>query len=268
MAALPYLKFYAADYLADTAHLTTLEHGAYLLLIFTYWQRGESFRANDERTLNKRLATVARLSNEEWASVRETLSEFFNVCSTEWRHERIERDLVEVKDKANKCKNAGQARGMGLKGQKIGIRSTDAQRTLSERSADAQRTLNHTDTDTDTDTDKTPLTPLGGEEAPDEPEPKARKPDFDPLAVDLPDGLPEHRWRAWIAYRRHRRLTCAEVTITRQLDALRQWGANGHDPGDILDDSIRNGWQGLFEPKAAKPPPPEPVRRSAGKVFQ
>jgi len=136
MAALPYLKFYAADYLADTAHLTTLEHGAYLLLIFTYWQRGESFRANDERTLNKRLATVARLSNEEWASVRETLSEFFNVCSTEWRHERIERDLVEVKDKANKCKNAGQARGMGRKGPKIG-----AQRTLSERSANAQRTL-------------------------------------------------------------------------------------------------------------------------------
>lgn len=105
-----------------------------------------------------------------------------------------------------------------------------------------------------------------------EPEPKTEqarsRQEFDPLAVELPDGLPEHEWHAWIAYRRHRRLTCTALTITRQLDALREWQAKGHDPTEIINTAIRSGWQGLFEPKAVKPPTPEPVRRSAERVFQ
>ena len=93
MAALPYMQLYVADYLADTAHLSTVEHGAYLLLIFNYWQRGESFKAKDEQSLNKRLSSVARLSADEWNNVKTAVEEFFVVSETEWRHERIERDL-------------------------------------------------------------------------------------------------------------------------------------------------------------------------------
>ncbi len=40
MAALPYIQRYTADYLADTIHLFTEEHGAYLLLMFNYGQTG------------------------------------------------------------------------------------------------------------------------------------------------------------------------------------------------------------------------------------
>lgn len=94
MAALPYMQLYVADYLADTAHLSTVEHGAYLLLIFNYWQRGESFKAKDEQSLNKRLTSVTRTSNEEWQQIKNVLSEFFVVTETEWSHERIERDLL------------------------------------------------------------------------------------------------------------------------------------------------------------------------------
>lgn len=154
MAALPYMQFYPSDYLSDTAHLSTLEHGAYLLLIFNYWQRGESFKAPDERTFNKRLAAVTRLSEQEWTDVRDALKEFFEVTNEEgieWRHNRIEDDLKAVHDKSEAAKKAGQISGLRRKEQ-----------ALNGRSPKAKRTVNHKDTDKiRQDKNNTPLTPQG-----------------------------------------------------------------------------------------------------------
>ncbi|MDF3789060.1 DUF1376 domain-containing protein, partial [Enterobacter hormaechei] len=59
MAALPYMQLYIADYLADTMHLSTEEHGAYLLLMFNYWQTGGPIPKNP-------LYTIAQLSSDRW----------------------------------------------------------------------------------------------------------------------------------------------------------------------------------------------------------
>lgn len=140
MAALPYIQLYVADYLADTAHLTTEEHGAYLLLIFSYWQTGKPLRAD-------RLASVARMSNERWDSVEDTLSEFFHVGPTHWNHFRIDADLEAVNSKVGKASAAGKAsaRAKAIKKQlEDNERSTVVDDSL-------QRNGNHTDTDTDTE---------------------------------------------------------------------------------------------------------------------
>ena len=133
MAALPYMQLYVADYLSDTAHLTTLEHGAYMLLLMNYWQRGKPLKNSNER-----LASVARMSNECWATVQHTLSEFFNITDELWIHNRIERDLEAVNSKSSKASLAGKASGIKR-----------ASKASNKRSTNVQRTLNHTDTDTD-----------------------------------------------------------------------------------------------------------------------
>jgi len=138
MAALPYIQLYIADYLADTAHLTTIEHGAYLLLIFNYWQRGHALN-----NANGRLASVARMSNEEWEQHEQTLAEFFEIDGDEWINHRIDDDLAAVEAKSTKASIAGKASGA--------TRRANAKRKSNGRSTDAERTPNHTDTDTDTD---------------------------------------------------------------------------------------------------------------------
>lgn len=140
MAALPYMQFYVADYLADTTHLTAEEHGAYMLLLFSYWQTGKPLRID-------RLATVARIPNERWPSVADTLSEFFHVTETHWVQFRVEADLEAVNSKVVTASNAGKAsaRAKALKKQQeLNDRSTNVDDPL-------QRNGNHIDTDTYTD---------------------------------------------------------------------------------------------------------------------
>ncbi|WP_310219747.1 DUF1376 domain-containing protein [Pseudomonas sp. 2957] len=149
MAALPYMQFYVADYLADTTHLTAEEHGAYMLLLFSYWQTGKPLRID-------RLATVARIPNERWPSVADTLSEFFHVTETHWVQFRVEADLEAVNSKVVTASNAGKAsaRAKALKKQQeLNDRSTNVDDPL-------ERNGNHTDTDTDTDKNKNNTPPM------------------------------------------------------------------------------------------------------------
>ncbi len=137
MAALPYMPLYVADYMSDAAHLTTLEHGAYLLLIMTYWQRGEALPNDD-----KKLARICRMGPRQWQGVRDNLSEFFQVDCNTWSHSRIDRELQNVHDKSLKKRKAGLAR---------------AKQMHSTCSAPAK--LTDTDTDTDTEVKDKPSPP-------------------------------------------------------------------------------------------------------------
>lgn len=126
MAAIPFMPLYVADYLADAAHLSTLEHGAYLLLIMTYWQRGEALPDDD-----KKLARITRLEPRTWAKIKPSISDFFEVSDGKYIHSRVERELSNVRLKSLKNRKGGLAR---------------AKQMHSERSANAQPS----DTDTDT----------------------------------------------------------------------------------------------------------------------
>lgn len=70
-------------------HLSTEEHGAYLLLMFNYWQTGRAIPKN-------RLAKIARVSDSRWVELQTALKEFFEDDGDSWIHLRIERDIETV----------------------------------------------------------------------------------------------------------------------------------------------------------------------------
>lgn len=97
-----WMPFYVGDYLSDTMHLTTLEHGAYVLLIIHYWRTGPL--PDDDREL----ATIARMEPRAWKGIATKLRRFFRPLDGELHHKRIDHEL------ANAAANVEQRRAAGL----------------------------------------------------------------------------------------------------------------------------------------------------------
>ncbi|HFE7190092.1 TPA: replication protein [Klebsiella pneumoniae] len=77
---------------------------------------------------------------------------------------------------------------------------------------------------------------------------------FDALAVQLPDWLSAEIWSSWVAYRRDlKKPIKSQQTVTQAINLLNRCRLNGYSPDEIINQSIANGWQGLFEPKGSRP---------------
>lgn len=95
----PWMPLYIADYLADTAHLTAAQSGAYLHLIMHYWQTGNL--PEDDLSL----ARIARMTAVEWKRHRETVAGFFH---DGWRHKRIDAELAHAEEVSSKRRASAQ----------------------------------------------------------------------------------------------------------------------------------------------------------------
>lgn len=69
-------------------------------------------------------------------------------------------------------------------------------------------------------------------------------------AVALPDWLDANAFNAWIKIRPAKARTpeAQQAAITK----LEKFRAAGHDPNAIVNESLSNGWQGIFADKTAK----------------
>lgn len=133
----PFMPFYVADYFADCSHLTTLQHGAYLLLIFTYWQRGKALPAYDEG-----LANIARLPIKEWLKMRPVIAAFFTEQDGEWIQDRCERELESFRTRSEHSRSAGKASAEAKAQRKFNGRSTTVDFPLNGRSTQRQPNVN------------------------------------------------------------------------------------------------------------------------------
>lgn len=117
-----FMPLMVGDYLKDTGHLTTEQHGAYLLLLMAYWARGGALVADDAR-----LAATARLTPQQWAKHRGVLSEFFIERDGQWINKRSEEEIALAKMKMDAKARAGSS-GANARWQKDGRRIATALR--------------------------------------------------------------------------------------------------------------------------------------------
>jgi uncharacterized protein YdaU (DUF1376 family) len=96
------MPVFIGDYLADTMHLSTEQHGAYLLLLFHLWRRGSLH--DDDGTL----AQITGLTRTAWSQARPVLAEFFQIHDGFWCHRRVERERTRVT--AKQLSNSKQAK--------------------------------------------------------------------------------------------------------------------------------------------------------------
>lgn len=118
-----WMPFYVADYLADTGELSTLEHGAYMLLLLYHWQH-RALPTDDAR-----LARIARVTAGEWASMRDALAAHF---MDDWCHKRVLEELAKADETISNRIAAGKAGASARYGKGSGKRIAELQQKVQQ----------------------------------------------------------------------------------------------------------------------------------------
>ncbi len=117
-----YIPLFPDSYLADTTHLTTEQHGAYLLLLMAAWRSADCTLPHDE----KRLALLAGVSVARWRIIGPTILEMWTCENGRCRQKRLSREWDYVQRKRGQARSA-----VAIREAKKGI-----ERTSSDASSD------------------------------------------------------------------------------------------------------------------------------------
>lgn len=137
MAQFPCLPLWTDAYLADTTHLTTVEHGSYLLLLMAMWRSKEKSLPNDDVFL----ARICKLTSSQWKRIRPVLEPFFDVNNGRLSNGRLSDEAIAVKQKSKNQSSKAKARWLKNKNSGNAVASSGH----SQNDASLNLTLNHID---------------------------------------------------------------------------------------------------------------------------
>jgi len=119
-----WMPLYVSDYLKDTMHLSTVEHGAYFLLIMHAWTHEGALPLDETR-----LARIAGLNAKEWKAARGVILEFFVKAADAYRHARIDREIGKAEAMVEQRRSAGKASAAARKAQRKAQREGNGRST-------------------------------------------------------------------------------------------------------------------------------------------
>lgn len=213
MSAAPFMQLYVADYLGDTQHLTTEQHGAYLLLLMAMW-RADGFLPNDPR----KLARIARVNPRRWATIADDVMEFFDEQDGQLTQKRLQQErekAVQISLVRSKSGKAG-AEAKALKTQK-------------QASANAKQMLKHSQ-----------ISDIREEASSDEDASARAKPT---PQMELGKVLDPGHVAAVIEYRKVKRSALTAYAAKLLANQLGKWP----DPNAAADEMMLANWTG-FKP--------------------
>ena len=111
MAQFPSLPLWTDAYLGDTTHLTTLEHGAYLLLLIAAWRSPNCRLPNDD----KMLARYTKLTPTQWKRIKPMILSFFDEKDNWLYQGRLSDESSFVKQKSKRQSDKAKARWLKYK---------------------------------------------------------------------------------------------------------------------------------------------------------
>lgn len=144
------------------------------------------------------------------------LSEFFVLQDDGWHHARCDAEIQRYKDKSEKAKLAGSKGGMAKKESAL----ANAKRPLSKRLANQNQ----------------------------EPEPRTNK----EKALPFVSAEFSNAWKRWESHRKEIRKPLTPTTTEQQLKQMAAMTESAAIA--MIENSIRGGYQGLFEAKPAFQP--------------
>lgn len=112
MAEFPAFPLFTDAYLGDTTHLTTIEHGAYLLLLMVAWRSRGNKLPNDDRLL----ARYTKCTASQWKRIRPILEPFFSISSDGWSQGRLMDEANHVRQVRESQIANGRASALKRKG--------------------------------------------------------------------------------------------------------------------------------------------------------
>lgn len=221
-----YYEKHIGDWVKDTVSLTMLEDGAYNRLVDQYYQSEKPLSL--DKKLVYRLARAN--SSAERKAVDFVVETFFDRTDEGYVQKRVEAELVRYSEKRAKAQNSANARWNKSDGNANASQTHDASdmRTHSVGNAHQSPVTKHQTPDTNKGKNKGAI----------------------PVAVDLPDWLPEDAWLSFVDMRKKIKAPLTDAAVKLAIGELEKLMAKGHRPRAVLDQSTMNSWRGLFEVKA------------------
>lgn len=108
MAEFPALTLWTDSYLSDTRLLSTLEHGAYLLLLMEAWRRPNCDLPDDDNML----ARMAGLGPDEWGQIKAIVMGFWSYDgrSKTWKQKRLTKERDAARKRSTSARDSATKR--------------------------------------------------------------------------------------------------------------------------------------------------------------